>query len=153
MFKKINILRFFIILFLYILPSLFIKNGYDFIDTLTKPSFYPPSFIFIVAWSIIYILMSMLFTYIIDKYGYNNESKSSYLIIFINYILITIFTPIYGPNTLYLGFCIVLLTLVSVIYLMIDLTKLNKKLIFLLIHYLLWLMTALGLSLSLYLLN
>jgi tryptophan-rich sensory protein len=89
----------------------------------------------------------------LDKYGYSNESKSSYLIIFINYILITIFTPIYGPNTLYLGFCIVLLTLVSVIYLMIDLTKLNKKLIFLLIPYLLWLMTALGLSLSLYLLN
>lgn len=118
---------------------------------LNKPPLSPPSIIFPIVWTIIYILMGISY-YLLKKNSYNNkiESLIYYIQLFVNLTWSIIFF------TLKLRFISIIwiLILIILIYLLITLFyQKYKTSAYLLIPYLIWCIFATYLNIGIYLLN
>ena len=151
--KKINILRFAVILGLYLLAGFLFNADRLFYEGLNKPLLAPPMVVYLIGFLAMSVLISVFFTWLIDKYGYNTKTKFSYLLIFLNYIFIFIFQPLFFGNNLYLGFAAMLFAFTAIFILFIETFLYNKRLSYLLLPVLLWLAYLTYLCLQLYLLN
>lgn len=130
--------------------GLIISNFIDY-NTLIKPPFSPPGFIFPIAWSIIYILMGI--SYLIFKnnnFYTQKEDKIYYLQLFVN-LLWSVFFFIFKWRLFTIFWTILLLILV--IYLIILFFNKTKISAYLNIPYLLWLLFATYLTIGVYILN
>lgn len=128
-----------------ILPSFFIDAS---IDTLNKPALYPPTIVFPIVWTVLYILMG------ISVYLATKEDNSPYTIYLIQLIVNSLWTVIFfGLDMKLLGFIWILLLIVLVVVMMYQFYQRSKLSAYLLIPYLLWLFIAAYLNLSIYLLN
>lgn len=143
MLKKINLLRFFIILLLYLLPYFVFENQFDKIKLLS-PDYLRLSMI------IFFVIISLLFTYIISKFGYVAETKNTYLLLFIHYILITLYLPILITQNYYYSFCINLFIFIVLLFLIFEFYTYKKKLIYFILPYLCWILILIILSLTLF---
>lgn len=124
-------------------------NGFDGIN---KPSFTPPSIVFPIAWTILYILMGIS-SYLIYQSD-SSEKKSAFVIYGIQLVINSLWTYFFFNLKWFLfSFILVLVILFLVIIMIIKFYKINKTAAYLQIPYVLWLCFAAILSFNVYLLN
>ena len=128
-----------------LLPTIFIN--FD-TDSLVKPLLFPPKILFPIVWTILYFLMSISL-YLSSKY--NKEIYKNYGI---QLILNSLWSPLFFMFKTYLFSTIELLILIIFVAIMIKEMKLENKLsAYLQIPYFIWLLFALYLNVSIYILN
>lgn len=119
--------------------------------TLVKPPLSPPSILFPIIWTIIYILMGISY-YLFKKNSYNNKLES--IIYYIQLLINLSWSIIFFTLKLRFFSIIWILILIIFIYLLITLFKQqNKTSAYLLIPYLIWCIFATYLNIGIYLLN
>ena len=132
-----------------IIISFIINNSIDY-QNLIKPPLSPPSILFPIVWSIIYILMGISF-YIYKKSN-NNETTETiyYLQLVINY-----FWSIFFFVFKWYFFSIIWILLLDtiIILLLLRFNKENKISFYLNIPYIIWCIFATYLTIGIYLLN
>lgn len=128
-----------------LLPTIFIN--FD-TDSLVKPLLFPPKILFPIVWTILYFLMSISL-YLSSKY--NKEIYKNYGI---QLILNSLWSPLFFMFKTYLFSTIELLILIIFVAIMIEEMKQENKLsAYLQIPYFIWLLFALYLNVSIYILN
>lgn len=126
-------------------PSWFIKSS---IDGLALPPFYPPTILFPIVWTLLYILMS------ISLYLASKNTNSVYPVYLAQIVVNSLWTIIFfGFKLFTLGYLWIILLIVLVIIMMYQFYKENKISTFLLIPYLIWLFIALYLNIGIAVLN
>lgn len=117
---------------------------------LNKPFLSPPSVVFPIAWSILYILMGISF-YLVNKDDYlGDENKSFYIQLILNYIWPIIFFNL----KLYTLAIFEILALIFFVIKMFKTYSQNKKIAGLLqLPYIIWLLFALYLNIGVAILN
>ncbi|MBQ4583432.1 MAG: tryptophan-rich sensory protein [Bacilli bacterium] len=125
------------------------KDAIDY-TTLNKPLLSPPSIIFPIAWTIIYLLIGT--AYLI--YRKNNNNKETIKVYYIQLLLNFLWSIIFF-NLKWRLFSIIwiILLIVAVIILMKKFKIEEKNSYYLFIPYLLWLLFATYLNIGVYLLN
>ena len=128
-----------------LLPTIFIN--FD-TDSLVKPLLFPPKILFPIVWTILYFLMSISL-YLSSKYN-----KNLYKVYGIQLILNSLWSPLFFMFKTYLFSTIELLILIIFVAIMIEEMKQENKLsAYLQILYFIWLLFALYLNVSIYILN
>jgi len=126
-------------------PSLFIDMS---IDTLNKPTLYPPTIVFPIVWTILYVLMS------ISVFMATKKDNDPYTIYFLQLLVNSAWTIIFfGLNFRLIGSIVIVILIGLVITMMYKFYKQNKLSAILQIPYLLWLLFASYLSFAIYILN
>ena len=131
--------------------SIFTMNNMDTFKELNKP-IEVPGILFPIVWSILYLLMSISYYIVSSK---NDEDKKeaevSYAIqLVINSLWSLIF---FGFEAYLFAFIWLLLLLISIIVMIIRFYKVDKTAAYLQIPYLLWVIFAGYLNISIYFLN
>lgn len=151
--------RKFVQLILYIIIPLglgaltgFLSGSYNGYSNFTKPPFAPPGIIFPIVWSILYTLMgiSSYKISISDSPFRTTALKSYYIQLIVNLLWSFIF---FKFKLFLLAALWIVLLIILVIKMIIEFKKVNKVAAYLQIPYLLWLIFALILNISIYLLN
>lgn len=128
-----------------VLPTIFIDFNTDY---LIKPALFPPKILFPIVWTILYILMSISL-YLSSKY--DNEV---YKVYGIQLILNSLWSPLFFMFKTYLFSTIELIILLFIVIIMIYQMYLkNKTAGYLQIPYVIWLIFALFLNVSIFILN
>lgn len=144
-----KIFKFLLFLLPWFLSSLFMKNV-NFYKSLTLPFFAPPPILFAIVWPILYLLIAISI-YKISKIACSKEYK--YFLI-ANYIFNQSFTFLFfNLKSIILGTLSSILSLITAIFLFLETKKIDKKTSYLLIPYLIWLIFASILSISILFLN
>ena len=124
----------------------------EFFDTLTKPPFSPPAWVFPVAWALLYALMGYS-VYLISISGNSNRSKAlkKYALqLTINFL----WTPIFfGMKSLLGGLVTIVLLDIFIVLMMIEFKKIRRKAAYLNIPYLAWCLYATYLTAGVFILN
>ena len=147
-----------ILLFFTTLLPWFISNliplNYKYYETINKPFFAPPKLFYPIAWTIMYILIAITIYTVLRNYKLKDINNSYKITLLINYIFNQSFTLLFfGLNNPFLGFTSCLGTLLSSLFLYEETSLLNNKISKLLYPYIILLIFATVLSLSIYLLN
>lgn len=151
MIKKI--LKFVLCLAPWFLTSI-IPLDYKFYDKINLPFFAPPRIFYPIAWSITYLLIAITIYSIVTSYKFKDIPKNYKITLLINYLFNQSYTlSFFGLKSTFLGFVTCLGTLISALFLYEESSLLNNKITKLLIPYILLLVFATILSLSIYLLN
>ncbi len=128
-----------------VLPTVFIDFNTDY---LIKPALFPPKILFPIVWTILYILMSISL-YLSSKY--DNEV---YKVYGIQLVLNSLWSPLFFMFKTYLFSTIELIILLFfVIIMMYQMYLKNKVAGYLQIPYVIWLIFALFLNVSIFILN
>lgn len=131
--------------FIGVIPSLLVGND---VTGLILPKFYPPKILFPIMWSILYLLMT------ISVYLATKNSDDAYKIYFIQLIVNAFWTVIFfGLKLRLLAFLWIIFLFILVIIMIKKFYKENKNAGLLQIPYIIWLLIAMDLNLSIYLLN
>lgn len=153
--KKINWKRLIIITVITFIVgsffSLFTMNNMDTFNELSKP-INVPGILFPIAWSILYLLMSIS-CYIITES--NNKNKDNAVIWYgIQLIINSLWSLIFfGFGAYLLAFIWIIILIIAVIIMVSKFYNIDKKAAYLNIPYILWLLFALYLSFGIYILN
>lgn len=144
------------LIFFILLPLIVGFIGYllggspDLFNEINKPSFAPPKVLFPIVWTILYILMGIS-SYIIYK---NKDANNSLKVYLLNLLVNMLWTPIFFRFKWFLfSFIWIVLLDIIVIIMIIKFNKINKTASYLQIPYLIWIIFASILNLSIYLLN
>ena len=130
-----------------------IPLDYNYLYEIKTPFFTPPKLFYPIAWTIIYILISIT-TYNIFTTYKKDTPKSYKITLLINYLFNQSYTLIFfGLNNQFLGFVSCLGTLISTLFLYEETSLLNHKKKYLLIPYILLSMFATILSVTIFLIN
>lgn len=136
------------------LISLMINNSLSLYNDIVKPKFYPPELVFGVVWPILYVLMGFACYRTFMKLKLEKKSSSAILLYIINLMLnflwpiIFFYLRLYGIAWIELILLIIVLAIVIIKFFNID--KLSG---IVLIPYFLWLLYALYLNISIWMLN
>ena len=144
--KKIGII--FIPLLVGIISSLFVDN--NLYEKINLPSFAPPSIVFPIVWTILYILMGFSL-YLIIRDGSTKQNKFLFALqLFLNFLWVLIFFrfELFLP-----AFVIIIIMDVLCFYTIITYFKYNKVSAYLLIPYLVWICFASLLNWMIYIIN
>lgn len=123
-------------------------------QTLNKPSFSPPDWIFGPLWTILYFLMGVA-AYLIWIKGLEKKAVKTALSFFIAQLVFNFFWSIlfFGFQSPVLGLIDILILWILILITIIKFHKISKTASYLLIPYLLWVTFATILNLSIVLLN
>jgi translocator protein len=134
----------------FFISSFFSANS-EWYKSLKKPEYMPPSMVFSIVWSVLYVLFG------ISMYlAIYNKSLSNWIIPGIHFGLNLMFSPImFGANNLLWAFIITIAVLLSGVIMIWQFynSKSNLMAIYLLIPYFIWLLFASYLSYDIYRLN
>ena len=146
-FKKI--IKYLLITLPWFLSSIIFKIDTNYYKTLNLPIFAPPSYIFPIIWTILFILIG------ISIYQTISKSNSTYKIyLTINYLSNQFFTLCFFTiKNNFLSFVDCLIVLISSMYLYIETKDINKNAAKYLIPYIIWNIYATILSFSILCLN
>ena len=132
--------------------TLFIMNSFEIYQEINKPILSPPSIVFPIVWTILYILMGISLYLVSESRNYDKDK--SYIIYIIQLLVNSIWPLFFFKFRFFLfSFFIILLLIYLVIKMIIEFYKQNKVSAFLQIPYLLWLLFAAYLNLAVFLLN
>ena len=132
------------------ISGLIISKSIDY-NSLIKPPLSPPSIVFPIVWTILYILMGVSYGILKDKKLLDEKSKIIYYLqLFVNALWPILFFTL--KYRLFAFIWIILLDIL-VIIMIIDFYKKNKLSGILQIPYLIWVLFASYLNLFIYLLN
>ena len=128
-----------------------IISGYMNYGDMVKPPLSPPSYIFPIVWTILYILMGISY-FIATKDKENDKDLNQ---IYILQLLVNFFWPIifFVLKMYFTAFFWIILLLILVIIMIKELLKNNKISGCLQIPYLIWLLFATYLNIGIFLLN
>lgn len=134
------------------LASFLTMNSMDVYKNLNLPSFAPPSFIFPVAWTILYILMGISAYMIYDS---SSPLKSKALTVYSIQLIFNFIWPLifFNGQMYLLAFMWLILLWILVLWMIILFHKINRVAAYFQIPYLIWLTFAAYLNLGIYLLN
>lgn len=123
-------------------------------NTLVKPFFTPPSWLFGPAWTILYILMAIS-AYLVWKNGIQKKTVKYALKIFaIQLILNLIWSPVFfGLHNVLLALLIILVLWYFILKTIRIFYKIDKRASYLLWPYLVWVSFATVLNFSVWILN
>ena len=132
------------------LSSLF--SGNMSISMLNKPSLSPPSFLFPIVWTILYILMGIS-SYII--YSSDNQNKGKALAIYAIQLIFNFFWSIifFGSSQYLLAFVWLIALIIIIIIMIYQFYAIEPLAAYLQIPYLLWCLFAAYLNFMIYRLN
>lgn len=133
--------------------SLFLQSKIPlFYQSLQKPSFSPPPFVFAPVWTLLYLLLGISLYRI---WTIKKEKKNEAIIIFfISLLLNAIWTPIFfGLQNLLVAFIEIVILWFSITAVINRFNYLDKKAAYLLIPYLLWVSFAAVLNFAILVLN
>lgn len=129
-------------------------NTYTWYQALIKPSFAPPSWIFGPVWTVLYLIIAGTFGYVAYLYV---EKRIPFIILLpflLNIVFNLIFTPIqFWMRNLPLASVDILLVLVTLVWALVAIFPYARMVSYLNIPYLLWVMFASVLQLSITFLN
>ena len=121
-------------------------------NDMIQPSFAPPGIIFPIVWSILYTLMGIS-AYIVDRSGSYN-SKEAMTVYYIQLAINLLWSFIFFTFKAYLlGFIWILLLIILVVCMIKRFYEINKVSGLIQIPYLIWLVFAAILNLSIFILN
>jgi tryptophan-rich sensory protein len=130
------------------------ENYYDFYQTIEKPFFAPPEWVFGLAWGIIYPLIAIAFVYLILLLHKKQAPESAMWLFLANLMGNFAFTPLlFQLKSIPLATLDILAVLVTLILLQWRAWKYSKVIFFLLLPYLVWGAFATVLQVSLLFLN
>ena len=123
--------------------------------TIKKPSFNPPNWIFAPVWTLLFVLMGIAVGLVWDKYEENKELVKKGMLffgiqLFFNALWSYLF---FGLHNLLLASIEIILLLLLIFETYLIFKKLDKKISFLLIPYMLWVGFATILTITIYILN
>ena len=148
--KYLNIFYIFLPLVLGSLMGIIVSNFNDY-QTLIKPPFSPPSIVFPIAWSIIYLLLGLSYFFYKNKYEeFNLTCIIYYLSLLINLLWSIIF---FALKLRLLAIIWIISLLISLILLEYLFFKQSRISFYLNIFYTLWVIYATYLTIGVYLLN
>ena len=131
-----------ILIYILCLAPWFIINiiplNYNYFNEIKTPFFTPPKLFYPIAWTIIYILISITIYSIITSYKFKEIPKSYKITLLINYLFNQSYTLVFfGLKNQFLGFISCLGTLISTLFLYEETSLLETKKKYLLIPYIL----------------
>ena len=128
-----------------------IISGYNNYGDMVKPPLSPPSYIFPIVWTILYILMGISY-FLATKDNENNKELDQ---IYLLQLLVNFMWPIifFVLKMYFTAFLWIILLLILVIVMIKELLKINKIIGYLQIPYLIWLLFATYLNIGIFLLN
>lgn len=128
-----------------------IISGYMNYGDMVKPPLSPPSYIFPIVWTILYILMGISY-FVATKDKENDKDLNQ---IYILQLLVNLFWPIifFVLKMYFTAFLWIILLIILVIVMIKELLKNNKISGYLQIPYLIWLLFATYLNIGIFLLN
>ena len=134
------------------LSALFTMFGMDSFEKAVKPPLTPPSFLFPIVWTILFILMGIS-SYIVCNS--DSENRTTALSVYGIQLAVNFFWPIFFFNLeAYLfSFIWIILLWVLIIVMIVQFNKISKVAALLQIPYLLWVTFAAYLNFGIYLLN
>lgn len=123
-------------------------------QTLQKPSFSPPNWVFGPVWTILYFLMGVA-AYLVWIKGLEKRVVKTALSFFIAQLIFNFFWSIlfFGLHSPILGLIDILILWILIVITVIKFYKISKTASYLLIPYLLWVSFATILNLAIVLLN
>lgn len=128
-----------------------IISGYMNYGDMVKPPLSPPSYIFPIVWTILYILMGISYFVATKDKENNKELDQIYLLqLLVNFMWPIIFFVL---KMYFTAFLWIILLLILVIVMIKELLKINKISGYLQIPYLIWLLFATYLNIGIFLLN
>lgn len=131
-----------------------IPVDYKYYNTINKPFFAPPQIFYPIAWTIIYILITITIYNVVLSYKFKNLPRNYKITLIINYIFNQSYTLVFfGLKNNFLGFISCLGTFITSLFLFEESSLLNSKISKLLHPYIILSLFATLLSLSIYLLN
>ena len=147
-----------ILIYILCLAPWFIINiiplNYNYFNEIKTPFFTPPKLFYPIAWTIIYILISITTYSIITSYKFKEIPKSYKITLLINYLFNQSYTLVFfGLKNQFLGFISCLGTLISTLFLYEETSLLETKKKYLLIPYILLSIFATVLSATIFLIN
>ncbi len=123
-------------------------------ENLIKPSFAPPSYLFGIAWSILYTIIFITFGYIVFLVYKGKFPKTLILPLVLNLVFNLLFSPIqFGLRSNFLAAIDITLVLGTIIWLSAILYKHSKILALTQVPYLVWVAFATVLQFSITWLN
>ena len=129
-------------------------NTYTSYKSLIKPKWAPPSWIFAPVWTILYIIIAISFGFVFYKYTIGEIPFIILLPFILNLIFNFSFTPIqFGLKNLPLASIDVLLTLITLVWLLTTIFPFFSWVTFVNIPYLIWVSFATILQLAITYLN
>lgn len=119
-----------------------------------KPTWAPPAWLFAPVWSFLYIIIAISFGYVFYLY-FKKKIKFNIVLPFIlNLIFNFLFTPVqFGLHSYVLGGIDILLVLITLIWALKKIFKINKKVFYWNIPYLAWVSFATFLEFTIIYLN
>ena len=134
------------------LSALITSGSMDIYKTLIKPPLAPPSILFPIVWTILYILMG-IGSYMI--YESDNYEKDDALKIYLLQLGINFIWPIFFflLKLRLISLIIIILLLIAIILMITKFYKINKTSAYLQIPYLIWVLFATYLNFGFYILN
>lgn len=134
------------------ISALLTMGSVDIYKYLDKPPFSPPSIVFPIVWTILFILMGIS-AYLI--YNSNSEYKQKALLIYTIQLLVNFIWPIFFfvLNYRLIALFIIITLLIFLIIMIKKFYNINKLAAYLQIPYLLWVSFATYLNLGFYILN
>ena len=155
--KNAGILIGFIILCLLagIIGSIFTtQNIPTWYESINKPSFNPPNWVFGPVWTILYVLMGISAYLIYSKGIKKKEVKLAFIIFGIQLVLNTLWSILFfGLTSPLFGLICIIFLWLFIVLIMKLFYKLDKKAAYLLIPYILWVSFATILNYYIFILN
>ena len=134
--------------------STLIPLDYNYLYEIKTPFFTPPKLFYPIAWTIIYILISITIYSIVTSYKFKEIPKSYKITLLINYLFNQSYTLVFfGLNNQFLGFISCLGTLISAMFLYEETSLLDHKKKYLLLPYIFLSLFATILSITIFLMN
>lgn len=130
-----------------VVGSLFVYLGKVSYDNIVTPKFAPPSFIFPIVWTIIYLI----FYFTMIKFYDNSRIYNLYIIILIIQTLWNI--VFFGLGSFLLALLIIIILYIVSWLFVYYLSKENKKYLYIYLIYIIWLLIATYLNIGIYILN
>lgn len=134
------------------LASFLTRDSMDLYKDLNQPNFAPPSFLFPIVWTILYILMGIS-TYMV--YESSSPLRTKALTVYALQLIMNFIWPLIFFNTQMYLFAFIWLVVIwcLVLWMIILFYKIKPAAAYLQIPYLLWLTFAAYLNFNVYLLN
>ena len=134
--------------------SSLVPVDYSYYKDINLPWFAPPTIFYSIAWTIIYILIAICITCLLQSYKFKELPLSYKITLLVNYLFNQSYILIFfGLKNNFLGFVSCLGTLISCLFLFTDTRNLKKNCSKFLIPYILLSIFAVILSFTIYVIN
>ena len=148
-----KIFKFILILFPWFMGGLLFRSDTIFYNNINKPSFAPPSILFPIIWTILYILIAISI-YLIYKNNDFKDTPNYNKTLLINYVSNQIFSFFFFTiKSPFLALIDTIIVFISSLFLYYESKELNKLSAKLLIPYIIWNLFATILIITIFFMN